>query len=192
MNSTRKLTDLELTALGIIWKRSGCTTYEVIAEFSGSASAHYRAGAGSVYPLIHRLQEAGFVRSEHTLRGQKQQRQVHSITAKGKAALRAWLTPPIPDEDIMIPADLLRTRVYFLEILPEAKRCEFLEHLATRLDQELKGAREILNQYRREENRFGVLAMEGTIHVMRARIRWVRKIHRTLLPQPVKSPDATS
>jgi DNA-binding PadR family transcriptional regulator len=179
MSAARDLTPLELTALGNIWKKSGCTAYEVMTEFASSTAAHYRASAGSIYPLVARLERGGYLQSRRATRG-RQRRQVYAITAKGRAALRQWLSPPLPDEEFMVTPDMLRTRVYFLRALSPAKRREFLDHAHERLHQELRSNLDVLRRYRNEGNVYGALAVEGAVTVMRARSRWIARLRREL------------
>lgn len=179
MSTERDLTPLELAALGNVWKKAGCTAYEVMTEFASSTAAHYRASAGAIYPLMARLKKRGYLRSSKSARG-GQQRRVYSITPKGRSALRKWLQPPLPAEEFMVTPDMLRTRVYFLHLLTPPQRRKFLDHAHDRLRAELQENLVVLRQYRTEGNYFGALAKEGAIAVMRARISWIAKIRREL------------
>ena len=63
------LTDLELTVLGIIWKDGPSTAYALMRELAESPTSHYRAGAGSIYPLVARLKKRGYLNSEDGKQG---------------------------------------------------------------------------------------------------------------------------
>ena len=50
-----EMTELEGTVLGLIALHPESTAYEVRREFQKSRTAHWRASAGAIYPLIERL-----------------------------------------------------------------------------------------------------------------------------------------
>lgn len=180
----RPLTDLELTVLGNVWKKGNCTAYQVMREFATSVSAYYRSREGAIYPLMSRLEKGGYLRSKRDSVGRRPRRR-YSIAPKGLTALQRWLSPPVADVDAMISPDLIRTRVYFLEAVPPAKRRKLIDHVERRLRRELKRNQESLARYRAEDSRFSALAMEGAIAVMQARLDWIGKLRREL------SSDAT-
>lgn len=179
MAKNRTLTNLELTALANVWKKSGCTAYQVMKEFSGSTSAHFRSGAGSIYPIMDRLERDGYLRSEQSDRG-SQTRTIYEITAKGRRSLTQWLTPPIEESDLAITPDPIRTRVYFLEFLPPDDRTAFLKRVHGELKQELEANKEVLREYEESQNTYGALAMRGAVRVMEARIDWIAELRRTI------------
>ena len=57
----RLLSELEGVCLGIIRKHESCTAYRVRLELKEAPSSHWRASAGSVYPLLARIEEEGFI-----------------------------------------------------------------------------------------------------------------------------------
>ncbi len=60
-NRRRKLSELEGVSLGIVYKRQACTAYRVRSELKEAPSSHWRASAGSVYPLLNRLEANGLL-----------------------------------------------------------------------------------------------------------------------------------
>src|SRR5262245_13459166 len=52
MTSSRNLTELEGTALGVIWAGQPCTPYRVRRVFLDSPSPSWSGSAGAIYPLI--------------------------------------------------------------------------------------------------------------------------------------------
>lgn len=178
-NKERRLTPLESIALGIVWKLGGCTSYEIMSEFSGSLTAQIKSRAGSVYPMMKRLHQEKLVSQKKTKRGQ-QAKVVYSITASGKNALVSWLTPPLENAEIGLSPDPVRSRVYFLGILPKAKRQEFVDEVLGQLKTELVAVRESFDAYEAANNEFGALAMKGAVYVARARIRWLKEIRKQI------------
>ena len=118
------LTDLELTVLGIVWKKAPCTAYAIMREFAGSPSSYHRGSAGTIYPLVQRLEQRGYLRASKGTQGRRP-RATYELRRKGFEALRAWLAPPLPDAAKAITFDPLRTRAFFLGALTPAKRLAF-------------------------------------------------------------------
>ena len=174
----RELTNLELTALGIVWKTGGCTAYDVLTEFSGSLTAQFHSGAGSVYPLIKRLHQDGYLKQKSVPRG-KQSRSLYTITAKGRKVLVNWMSPPV-DEAAALTADPIRTRIYFLEILPVQEQLAFLDDVQNRLSEQWKHCENVTREYRQQGNQYGVMAMKGTTMVTRARIAWIAEVRKQI------------
>jgi len=177
--SDRNLTHLESTALGIVWKHGGCTAYEVMTQFSGSLTSQFKSGAGSTYPLMKRLHADGFVKQKLANRG-RQEKAVYTITAKGRRALAKWLSPPLPDVDIGLGVDPIRSRVYFLGLLPLEKQKAFLNETLKRLTTELQSTETSSGNFRDSGNQYGALAMIGAVAVTKARIRWLKEVRKRI------------
>ena len=134
--SRRALTEIEAYSLGLLDAWGASTAYKIRQAFANSPSAQGRGSAGSIYPVLRRLEALGMVDSEATARGRRKSRSL-SITTDGKRALRHWLIAPL-DPDLALPLDPLRARVRFLGALSPADRMSFLESarglLQTQLD----------------------------------------------------------
>jgi PadR family transcriptional regulator, regulatory protein PadR len=60
--------------------------YAIMEELRRKSRGHFDLGEGSVYPVLHRLEEDGFLRSRWmTVAGRK--RRVYSLTPSGRAAI---------------------------------------------------------------------------------------------------------
>ena len=57
--TTRVLSELEGVCLGLVRKHEPCTAYRVRQELKAAPSSHWHASAGSVYPLLARLEDRG-------------------------------------------------------------------------------------------------------------------------------------
>ena len=177
--SRSALTDLELTVLGIVWKKAPCTAYAIMREFTTSPSSYFRGSAGAIYPLVTRLAERGYLSSAPGARGRRAH-VTYSITEKGQTSLRRWLTPPLPDAAAAITFDPLRTRVYFLAALPPRQRLAFVEEALKRLRTQLEVVEAESRRYRDAGDEFSSLAMNGAVHVIEARITWMQKIKQSI------------
>lgn len=172
-------TDLELTVLGIVWKKKDCTAYAIMREFSSSPSSYYRASAGAIYPLVHRLEKRTLLKASAGNRGRRHH-MTYAITRTGVATLRHWLTPPLPEGSAAITFDPLRTRTYFLAALEPSQRHDFAVHAKAELEQQLTIVKAEVDRYHQAGDQLSALAMEGAVYVIRARIAWMTDVGKKL------------
>ena len=172
-----RLTDLELTVLGIVWKKAPCTAYAIMREFASSPSSYYRGSAGAIYPLVQRLAERGQLLCSDEMQGRRPRR-TYRISRTGLATLRRWLTPPLPDQAAAITFDPLRTRTYFLGALSAKQRRAFIREAEKKLGEQSEVVRAECQRYRRHGDEFSALAMEGALQVVQARITWMQDMGR--------------
>ncbi len=168
----RALSTLELTALGVVLKRGPCVAHAVVKEFAGSRTKQYHSGAGSVYPLMKRLTDAGLLAVDANK---------YSITDLGKRALADWLEAPLSKSDFHCGLDELRSRFYFFKLIETDSALSFIV-------QGLEGLRDLLEYcnltvegYRASGDRFSELAMRGAVLETEARIQWMCEIRDELM-----------
>ncbi|HTQ08801.1 MAG TPA: PadR family transcriptional regulator [Fimbriimonadaceae bacterium] len=175
----RRLSALELTALGVILKRGPCNANSVIREFADSRTLAYRSGAGCIYPLLKRLAEAGLLRCAGKM---------YTITEAGTAALRAWIKPPFAPLDFATNLDEIRSRAYFLRVLSPDEVREFAAEATKGLEGLLESCRETLRDYQESGDRFSEFAMLGAVRETEARIAWLQEL-REAVPTTASSPS---
>jgi hypothetical protein len=90
------------------------------------------------------------------------------------------LTPPLPDQAAAITYDPLRTRMFFLAVLPAQQRRTFLDDCAAGLRRQIEILRAECERYRQAGDEFSRLAMRGALHVVRGRLTWIREVRRNL------------
>jgi len=164
----RRLSTLEFTVLGIILKKGPCTAYAIVGEFVGSATSAYRSGAGSVYPLLKRLKQAGILSVEA---GKREQR--YLLTEHGHEALRQWFD--LGMEDVSCCLDAIRSRAYFLKVLPIDQQIQFLEAAQRHLNALLKTCELQVEAYAKAGDPYSEMAMKGAVLETKARLKWVRE-----------------
>lgn len=171
--------ELEHVILGIVGKFGPLTAYAVRRHFADSPTPAFSSGAGTIYPAIARLVRARLLRSRAAARG-AQARSLLTITPAGRRAHQAWLFAPSGDY-LQPQPDPLRTRVFFLGLLPRAAQRRFLRKaLAT-----LEGQIDVLERYARSyastgPTRHSRLAAEGMGELARARHRWLARVQAEL------------
>jgi DNA-binding PadR family transcriptional regulator len=115
----RSLTELEGAALGVIVRDGPCTAYAVKELFRASPSDLWSGSAGSIYPLMQRLERRGLVASEQGSTGRRGRKE-YRITSAGRRAFTRWLTDA--ERAAGMGFDPLRTRlVFFDQLSPEAR-----------------------------------------------------------------------
>jgi DNA-binding PadR family transcriptional regulator len=125
MNRKRKeraLTELEGAALGVVIRDGPVTSYAVKEVFRGSPSEFWSGSAGSIYPLMRRLEERELVASERGSTGRRKHR-VYRSTSEGRRRFRHWLTDT--ERAAAMGFDPLRTRLVFFDRLSPRDRERF-------------------------------------------------------------------
>jgi DNA-binding PadR family transcriptional regulator len=173
----RPLTELEGTALGVLWARQPCTPYQVRREFLDSPSPHWSGSAGAIYPLLERLERVGLVRSEAHATGARRSRR-YRVTAAGRRALICWMGPPVGDDIVGVPPDPLRARIALLTLFPPAEQHAYLREVELGLGRMIGRSRAyeskiVADAYTRRMSQ-GAIAMQAT------RLGWIRALRRTL------------
>ena len=178
----RLMSELEGCVLGHLWKHGPCTAYAVRKEMLDSPSSHWSGSAGAIYPLLERLETRGIVLSRKTGRGDRQH-WLYELTTKGLDAFLAWLAPPLEHDLISVAPDPLRTRMYYMGVLPPSRRAAFLAQARTKLEQHIEELKEPP-----DADEFDRLALAGAIRLTRARIAWLDDVQRLLSKPPAKAP----
>ncbi len=118
----RALTELEGATLGVVLRDGPCTSYAIKELFRASPSEFWSGSAGSIYPLMQRLETRGLVASEQGSTGRRGRRE-YRITAAGRRAFRSWLTDA--ERAAGMGYDPLRTRLVFFDRLSPKARARF-------------------------------------------------------------------
>lgn len=164
VKSGRPLSIIELTTLGIVLKQGPCVGYVVIQNFAHSQTAAYRSGAGTVYPLLKRLTESGYLDIEDSK---------YTLTDLGRSALRTWLSGPSEGHAVGTLLDEVRARVYFMKLLTPDEAVACAESCIHELRRLLVKCRRTMEDYAEAGDQFSELAMLGTVHETEARISWL-------------------
>jgi DNA-binding PadR family transcriptional regulator len=131
-NENRGLTELEGAALGVVVRDGPCTSYAVKELFRASPSEFWSGSAGSIYPLMRRLERRGLIVSAEGSTGRRGRR-LHRVTAAGRRAFARWLGDARRAAGMGF--DPLRTRLVFLDLLPPRARAGFRTAVRAALDE---------------------------------------------------------
>ena len=180
--STKKLTELQGAALGIIWHTSPCTPYQVRKVFERSPSPHWTGSAGAIYPMMRNLESLGLINSERHTVGKRLGRR-YSITPAGNRALQKWLQCAVSEKTIGVPLDALRTRVGFFAALSPSARIKLIGKVQKHLARHIKTIRAECRRRRVSGDIFSYLAMRGALLSLQARQVWLQEVRRTAAHQ---------
>ena len=178
--STKKLTELQGAALGIIWLNSPCTPYQVRMVFQRSPSPHWTGSAGAIYPLIRNLESACLISSQRYRVGKRLARR-YSITVTGRRALQKWLQDAVADKTIGVPVDALRTRIRFFAALPRSAGAKLIEEVQKQLAKHGRTLRAECKRRRASGDIFSYLAMRGALLTLKTRQVWLSEVRRHIV-----------
>jgi len=186
----RVTSELEGAVLGVIGDEGPCTAYVVRKRFMDSPSPQWSGSAGAIYPLVRRLEKNGILASR-TLTGTRRGGRLYSLTASGRKLLRAWIAPPLAAVVTGVPPDPLRTRMSFLGALAPARRREFMRAALAGTDTEIEASRAEIQDSRRADDPWRLLAARGALASLLARRAWLRAAARFLArPQKSRNPGS--
>src|SRR5262249_28789250 len=80
---------LDLLVLKILSRRPGLHGYAIMSAIKERSGDVLRADEGSLYPALHRMEEAGWLRADWVDRDQKPRLRVYKLTAAGTKQLAA-------------------------------------------------------------------------------------------------------
>lgn len=173
--TTRILSELEGVCLGLVRKHGPCTAYKVRQQLKVAPSSHWRASAGSVYPLLHRMEdEALIVKTADSDDGRG--RQLIRITRQGRAELKRWLLAGTAQELISSMTDPVRSRLFFLDVLNAAQRPAYLAELVAEMESYLGKTKDHLNTLSVDDDPCAYLGSLGAVKVAEARLEWLREV----------------
>jgi DNA-binding PadR family transcriptional regulator len=178
-SNLRKLSELEGVCLGLVRKFQPCTAYQVRRALKASPSSHWQASAGSVYPLLKRLEEAGLISAdsdENDGRGRK----LLSTTTEGKQALKQWIADGTDPGTVASIMDPIRSRMFFGDVLNEKERRALLIDLIDQMESHLQETRERLASISETEDQFGYFGSLAAVRITEARLDWLKHVQKRL------------
>ncbi len=141
--------------------------------FSDTPMGAFSDSPGSIYPALRRLEGAGLIRGKAAASGRR--RKVFTITPRGLAALRAWLTQPVTPDVACREPDVQMLRLAFMGhhgLREDAVR------LAQAMAEGFSQQEKEIASYSRGPGRgldvYGRLALRHGLDVCGARRRWAR------------------
>jgi PadR family transcriptional regulator PadR len=80
---------LDLLVLKILSRRPRLHGYAIMTAIKDGSGEVLRAEEGSLYPALHRMEEAGWIRAEWIVKDTGRRARIYELTASGKKQLAA-------------------------------------------------------------------------------------------------------
>jgi len=80
---------LDLLVLKILSRRPGLHGYAIMTAISSMSEEVLNVEEGSLYPALHRMEEAGWIRAEWVTKDNGRRARMYELTAAGKKQLAA-------------------------------------------------------------------------------------------------------
>jgi len=80
---------LDLLVLKILSRRPGSHGYAIMTAIQNMSGEVLRAEEGSLYPALHRMEEAGWIRAEWITKDTGRRARLYELTVAGKKQLAA-------------------------------------------------------------------------------------------------------
>jgi DNA-binding PadR family transcriptional regulator len=174
-----RLSELEGVVVGILWLRGPQTAYAIRQVFARSASPQWASSAGTIYPLVQRLEKRRLIRSEAHSTGRRRARK-YALTAVGQRALRAWIGPPLPLSALSLPIDAMRTRIWYLGALSERERTALIKEGRRGIKEHLRLLNRQYSPKRGQPDPFYALAWRGIVLMTKMRLAWLAEVESAL------------
>jgi DNA-binding PadR family transcriptional regulator len=165
---------LGFALLGLLFEQP-MSGYDLRKIFASTAMGTFSDSPGAIYPALGRLAKRGLVRGTVEESTSLRKRRVFKVTAKGAAALKAWLKRPVMRDDVVRRIDELMLRFAFMdEALGAARTTDFLREYAGQLAEYIPSLKEF---HKAEADKMPLsarLAFESGIEEYEVRLKWAR------------------
>jgi len=161
---------LGYTLLGLLRSQPG-SGYEIRNVFASALLHRFSSSPGSIYPALKRLEKQGLVRHRGSPR-----RGQFEITAKGRAALTAWLSKPVVPEDVEGRVDIVMLKFAFMEgLLNQSEQLRFVSSFEQAAQDHLAALVSLRTASGSIMPLHGKLSLDHRIAVMEANAAWVAR-----------------
>lgn len=168
------VTSLGFSLLGLLQKQPQ-SGYDLRRLFSTTPLAHYSDSPGAIYPALNRLKEQGLVRSIVEKGAGLRFRRVFSVTPKGLARLRQWLSQPVTRDAIVHAVPELLMRFSLMDTVNgPAASVRLLTEMKRELTSHCTGLRKYLEEHGSQMPLSGRLAFDYGVRSYDALRQWTQ------------------
>ncbi len=166
---------LEYFILGMV-SGEALTGYDIKKYIENGIGTFYKASFGSIYPMLKKLTEQGYLIMYDKAQGSRQKK-YYQITEEGKQLFNQWLTSPM---NVLDGSSTHLAKVYFFDKLPsDIRDRQLLEHEINNRNY-LHKLQELKKNFDKTENKnccyFKLSTLYYGICITRESIRWCRHI----------------
>lgn len=168
------ITPLGLSLLGLLHgqPQSG---YDLRRLFSTTPLVHYSDSPGAIYPALNRLREQGLVRANVEKGTGLRFRRVFTVTPKGLARLRQWLSQPVTRDAIVHAVPDLLIRFSLMDTVNgPAASVRLLMEMKRELTGHCSGLSKYLEEYGPQMPLSSRLAFDYGVRSYDALLQWTR------------------
>jgi PadR family transcriptional regulator AphA len=157
--------------------------YEIKQQFEGALGNVWSVSYGQLYPTLRRLSELGWV-TKKTAPGKKAaEKNIYSITAKGKRKLDEWLLKPLRTNYKV--KDEFTLKFLFFDKIPKEKVLEYLRTQQKKTVMQKENFQRTLVSIREEINFYlQAIIRKGIIH-LEAENQWLEEVINDLAAESV-------
>ena len=148
--------------------------YEIKQQFEGALGNVWSVSYGQLYPTLRHLSEVGWV-TKKTAPGKKAaEKNIYSITAKGKKRLDEWLLKPLRTNYRV--KDEFTLKFLFFDKVPKEKVLDYLKSQQKKTIMQKENFQRTLVSIREEINFFlQAIIRKGIIH-LEAENQWLEEV----------------
>lgn len=139
---------LEYIILGTLCYKS-YTGYDIRRAIENGIGMFYKASYGSIYPILNKLLEKGFITCSHENNG-KRIKKSYSITVDGRKVFADWLEN---SEETGNSMESFIAKVFFFDQLPYEKSRQNIQAYEEKLEEHLHQLLLLKNKYEGLENK---------------------------------------
>jgi DNA-binding PadR family transcriptional regulator len=174
MRSTESYSELECLVLGLV--ALGATNgYAMRKTMQGMWGNRWSVESGSIYRALRRLETDELVRVAGRSGVPNRQRIEYTLTRAGEVVLHSWLGRVPASEEFLQISDSIRTRSFFLDLLPLADRMQTVRAWASENRSLLRELRRRVEEEPESELKRCSALTALTLQV-EARQEWLRKL----------------
>ena len=168
--------------------------YDIKKWIKDTTGGFWAESSGRVYPVLSEMLREKFVTCNLTQSVGKRCKKTYTITAKGKAVLKAWLAkPPQPP----VSRDELRLKLFYGKNLTKAQYLKHTLEQQKNMQQRLKHYLKLQAHIKTAHNDipdsfYWLLTIKGAIYHTRAELAWCKDIHKIMASKDPASLKKTS
>lgn len=151
--------------------------------------SRWSAESGSIYRTLRRLQVQGLVMLRGKAGNPNRARSEYQLTELGETVVQHWLTSPPEQTELGHLADSMRTRGYFLELLPPEARVDVVATWLKQSDDYLKALRRSI-EAEPMDTELRNMVVQNLLFLATARHEWLIRLHEFVQKQPAQPVDA--
>ncbi|WP_158602443.1 PadR family transcriptional regulator [Cohnella endophytica] len=157
--------------LGMLMKRS-LSGYEIKQIYEDIFAYFYSSSYGTIYPMLQRMEKEEWITKETVLQEGKPNKNVFTITEKGRAQFNAYLHSPV--ESDAVKSDFLM-RLYFGGYAGNDIVMTWLREAEASTQKQVEGLLEKYSLYKDEMHPAQVICIEIGIKELSAKLETVRE-----------------